>query len=456
MPKKRKHQALDDLKAADILTNLVGVPRVGEEEEDGEGGASGTEAAAAAAAAASGATPAKKKLSGTTHMPPLDMDEATAQAIAASAVDIATGGDGDVGNVKSPGERQSTDPRFKQFHEDRWDYMLSEMLEFREANGHCLVPHTFPANPQLARWVKRQRRQYKLMNNGKTSTMTPERAHVLELEGFIWDSHDAAWKEKIVELRKYRAQHGHTLVPSSYKPNPHLATWVKCQRRQYKLFLEGKSSAMNPKRIAELEKEGFVWEIRGGNHKGLKNAPPGSTGGAPLPTAQAAAASAMAAAKAAAAASAASAAVLAVHAHGHGRAPSMVLPTLTGTMPFPAHAAAAATAAAAVGVPPVPRPMPPTGMPPPMLPAGMAPPMLPAGMAPPMLPAGMAPPAFPAGYVTMTGTAQPPAFPVAVPPPAAAAAPASAEAATATSTDASAGDKKVANTHVDVGATASV
>ena len=279
-------------------------------------------------------------------MPPLGMDDATAQAIAASAVDIAAGGDGEV--PKKSGERQSADPRFKQFHEDRWDYMLSEMLEFREANGHCLVPHTFPANPQLARWVKRQRRQYKLMNDGKTSTMTKERAHVLEQEGFIWDSHDAAWKEKIVELRKYRAQHGHTLVPSSFKPNPHLATWVKCQRRQYKLYLEGKSSAMNPKRIAELEKEGFVWEIRGGNLKGgnlkggnLKNAPPGSTGGAPLPTAQAAAASAMAAAKAASAASAAFAA------QGHGHTGSMVLPNPFGTMAtgIPVHAAAAATRA---------------------------------------------------------------------------------------------------------------
>ena len=31
---QRKHQALDDLKAADILSNLVGVPRAGEDEED--------------------------------------------------------------------------------------------------------------------------------------------------------------------------------------------------------------------------------------------------------------------------------------------------------------------------------------------------------------------------------------------------------------------------------------
>jgi hypothetical protein len=343
----------------------------------------------------------KKHSGGDMEMPPLGMDDATAKAIAASAIDIVTGGDGD---VKAPGERQSADPRFKQFHEDRWDYMLSEMLEFREANGHCLVPHTFPANPQLARWVKRQRRQYKLMNDGKTSTMTPERATVLEQEGFVWDSHDAAWKEKIGDLRRYRAQHGHTLVPSSYKPNPHLATWVKCQRRQYKLFLEGKNSAMNAKRIAELEKEGFVWEIRGGS---LKNAPPGSTGGPPLPTNQAAAASAMAAADAAASA--------ALAAHGHGRA-SVSLPN-PGAVPHPVHAGVAA-AAATGSLPPMPRPGLPPGMGPPIVPVGIPLTMPSAGTS-----TGM--PSLPVGYAGVGGIV-PPVAPVNIPPaapPVAAAAP---------------------------------
>ena len=37
---------------------------------------------------------------------------------------------------------------------------------------------------------------------------------------------------------------------------------VKCQRRQYKLYWEGKPSGMNPGRIAELDRVGFCWEIR--------------------------------------------------------------------------------------------------------------------------------------------------------------------------------------------------
>lgn len=119
----------------------------------------------------------------------------------------------------------SAEARFKPFHEEKWDQKLTELIEFRAANGHTLVPHTYDPNPQLARWVKRQRRQYKLMQTGKTSTMTPERVAILEEAGFVWDSHEVSWREKVQELVQYREKHGDCLVPSSYRDNPRLATW---------------------------------------------------------------------------------------------------------------------------------------------------------------------------------------------------------------------------------------
>ena len=119
----------------------------------------------------------------------------------------------------------SAEGRFKPFHEEKWDQKLTELIEFRAANGHTLVPHTYDPNPQLARWVKRQRRQYKLMQTGKTSTMTPERVAILEEAGFVWDSHEVSWREKVQELVQYREKHGDCLVPSSYRDNPQLATW---------------------------------------------------------------------------------------------------------------------------------------------------------------------------------------------------------------------------------------
>ncbi len=161
----------------------------------------------------------------------------------------------------SSGKKESK--RFKPFHEEKWNEHLDQLRAFKNKFGHCLVPHTFPENQNLARWVKRQRRQYKLMLTGnKCSTMTQERVDILNDEGFIWDSHDIVWRERYNQLVDYKAKHGHTRVPSYCQENPQLASWVKCQRRQYKLFWEGKRSSMSAERTQLLENIGFTWEVK--------------------------------------------------------------------------------------------------------------------------------------------------------------------------------------------------
>jgi len=148
------------------------------------------------------------------------------------------------------------------FQEGQWSEKFKELLEFKAKHGHCRVPHSFPENQSLARWVKRQRYQFKRKSLGDTSTMTDDRVETLNRIGFIWDSHSVAWQLRINELRKYREIHGHTNVPGSYAPSPQLVTWVKCQRRQYKLYMEGKPSNISPSRIEDLEKLGFEWTVR--------------------------------------------------------------------------------------------------------------------------------------------------------------------------------------------------
>jgi hypothetical protein len=159
--------------------------------------------------------------------------------------------------------------RFKPFHEEKWNIRLTELMRYRKEHGDCLVPHTYSPNPQLARWVKRQRRQYKLMLEKRASTMTKERLDILTQIVFVWDSHEAAWQEKLNELNSFKSERGNCLVPSNFKANPQLATWVKCQRRQHKLYWEGRPSAMTPERIIQLEKIGFEWEIRSSGQSNL-------------------------------------------------------------------------------------------------------------------------------------------------------------------------------------------
>jgi hypothetical protein len=116
-------------------------------------------------------------------------------------------------------------------------------------------------NRPLARWVKRQRYQYRLRSDGKPSSMTPERITSLENLGFVWDSRGIAWEDRLQNLHEFKALHKHCNVPSKYPAKPSLASWVKYQRRQYKLFLEGKPSNITPDRVDRLQKVEFQWEL---------------------------------------------------------------------------------------------------------------------------------------------------------------------------------------------------
>lgn len=152
--------------------------------------------------------------------------------------------------------------RFRPYQAEQWEERFSDLLKYRKQHGHCCVPLSYPENPSLARWVKRQRHQYKLRSQGEDSTMTSRRIQALEKVGFIWDSHNATWEERMNELKVFRRIHGHCEVPTHYKQNKRLGSWVKAQRRQYKLYRDGKQSTLTPYRIDELDQLNFSWEMR--------------------------------------------------------------------------------------------------------------------------------------------------------------------------------------------------
>jgi hypothetical protein len=170
---------------------------------------------------------------------------------------------------QSPKKRQSSlqrsesNKRFRTYQSGNWAQRFEELCEYRETHGNCLISHAFAENLPLARWVKRQRYQYKLMLAGQPSTMIPARVRALEEIGFCWGSQESAWNERFEELLDFKAQTGHCNVPSLFADNPQLATWVKCQRRQYKLFKsEGSQSNITLQRVIKLEQTGFEWELK--------------------------------------------------------------------------------------------------------------------------------------------------------------------------------------------------
>ena len=150
--------------------------------------------------------------------------------------------------------------QFRLYQAEQWTDRYDDLINFRNEHGHCLVPHQYDENPQLSQWVKRQRYQYKLKQRGAHSTLSDERELELTRLGFVWNSHRAAWEERYSELHEYYQRHGHCDIPSSSIKHPGMSIWIKCQRRQYKLYCENDpSSNMTEERVTRLNAIGFIW-----------------------------------------------------------------------------------------------------------------------------------------------------------------------------------------------------
>jgi hypothetical protein len=147
-------------------------------------------------------------------------------------------------------------------HGAAWGDRLSELADYRKIHGHCNVPHHYSENSRLGYWVARQRKQYKLHLEGKTSQMTPFPIQELVSLGFEWEC-SSTWGDRLSELANYRKIHGHCNVPHNYSENSRLAKWVSKQRSNYRLRVEGTTSSMTTFRIQELESLGFEWDYSG-------------------------------------------------------------------------------------------------------------------------------------------------------------------------------------------------
>ncbi|KAG7340142.1 helicase domain protein [Nitzschia inconspicua] len=142
---------------------------------------------------------------------------------------------------------------------DRWNDRYQDLKAFVKKHGHCHVPINYKDNPLLSRWIKRQRYQWKLKEEGKQSSLTDARQIKLEELGFLWDVRSIIWDTRYRELLQFHKRYGLCNVGINCKEFPKLGTWVKCQRRQYCLMVSGQKSHMSPSRVQLLQKVGFSW-----------------------------------------------------------------------------------------------------------------------------------------------------------------------------------------------------
>jgi Helicase associated domain len=69
----------------------------------------------------------------------------------------------------------------------RWTEKYNDLLKYKEAYGHCLVPPIYPADPDLGKWVAAQRARCRATKGGRLrrTAMTASRVKLLEDAGFF-------------------------------------------------------------------------------------------------------------------------------------------------------------------------------------------------------------------------------------------------------------------------------
>lgn len=112
-------------------------------------------------------------------------------------------------------------------NDKRWQKRYADLLRFKQRFGHCHVPSQWNEDASLAQWVKRQRYQLRLREEGRHSTMSRERERLLNAIDFSWDPHTSFWEDRLRELALFKEEHGHGCVPTKYPENPQLAIWAK-------------------------------------------------------------------------------------------------------------------------------------------------------------------------------------------------------------------------------------
>jgi len=144
-----------------------------------------------------------------------------------------------------------------------WKVQFQQLCEYNAQFGNCSVPATYPANPKLGLWASKQRRSYRLHQEGMPSALTSERLRALDDIGFVGATGKtdlaSIWSARLQQMREFKVQFGHCLVPMKYSEDPKLGKWVSNLRSIYRLHQEGNPSPMTEERIRELESLGFDW-----------------------------------------------------------------------------------------------------------------------------------------------------------------------------------------------------
>ena len=132
----------------------------------------------------------------------------------------------------------------KKEKKSNWEKMYGKLLAYHKKYGDTNIPSGWEKDPQLARWVSRQREIRKKIPD--------EHKEKLDAIGFEWSIRDTSWEVMFDKLKAFYEKEGHSLVPHHYEGSTRLSEWVYRQR-QY-------THRLSEEQIEKLNKIDFVWK----------------------------------------------------------------------------------------------------------------------------------------------------------------------------------------------------
>ena len=129
---------------------------------------------------------------------------------------------------------------------EAWEEGFSKLLQFKETEGHCRVPHGYKLEGfKLGNWVRARR--------DKHQSLSSERKQRLDEIGFVWDPWAEAWEEGFSKLLQFKESEGHCLVPATHKLGGfRLGQWVMHQRIA--------KDSISTERKQRLDALSFIWD----------------------------------------------------------------------------------------------------------------------------------------------------------------------------------------------------
>ena len=110
-----------------------------------------------------------------------------------------------------------------------WEHGITRLREYRSEHGHVLVLRGYKTSDgfKLGHWVNAKR-----VAKSKGNLDEQQIASLDDL-GFVWDVHDHLWEQGINRLRRYKAEHGHVILPADYETSDgfKLGRWVARKRQ---------------------------------------------------------------------------------------------------------------------------------------------------------------------------------------------------------------------------------